>query len=138
MKTDEHFELIEDTIKDTSTVSKIMPTVRNYIRDIEAGKGTKDDLNKPNYLDILTHLDLNFLAEGAEVMKDGAKKYSKDNWKKDLEPERITKALLRHLVKYANGEKNDTESNKSHLCHILANCMFLYYYDHLKDNGKSV
>lgn len=129
MKTDEYFEVMENGIKD-SFVSQ--STKRNYLRDILNNKGTKDDIGKPNYLDILTHLDLDFLAESAEVMKAGAKKYSKDNWKKDLEPERIQKALLRHLVSYAKGEKIDKESNKSHLCHILANCMFLYYYDHLE------
>lgn len=98
-------------------------------QDILNGKGTKDDIGKPDYLGILTELELSFLIDCAKVLKHGRIKYTKDNWKKDLEPERIQKALLRHLVAYVNGEKLDKESGISHLCHIYANCQFLHYYD---------
>lgn len=105
--------------------------------DIKNGKGTKDDIGKPDYLGIFQYLDLNFLVDVSEVMKDGAKKYTFENWKKDLEPERIEKALLRHFVKYIKGEKIDVESKHSHLSHIVCNAMFLYYYDFLKEVKKN-
>lgn len=93
-------------------------------------KGIKFDENKPKYKDIFTLLDLDFIKECSEVMKNGQNKYGFENWKKDLETDRIENALLRHIITYLQGNKLDKESNKSHLSHAMCNLMFLYWNDH--------
>ena len=95
--------------------------------------GIKFDEGKPDYLQIFTLLDWDFLKDGSEVMRMGKEKYGFENWKRHLNPERIERALIRHLVDYLNGDKLDKDTHKSHLLHIFCNTMFLYHYDLLGD-----
>lgn len=97
-------------------------------KELKEGKGTKDDHNKPDYLDIFKLLDWNFLKDTAKVLRKGLEKYAFENWKKDLDPERIQKALIRHTLSLTRGEFIDKESKLPHVCHITANCMFLHFY----------
>lgn len=94
----------------------------------EFKKGVKFDEGKPNYLDIFELLDLEFLVEVSEVMAKGKIKYGFENWKKDLDPKRIKKALLRHEIAFLKGELYDKESGNTHLAHIACNVMFLHFY----------
>lgn len=73
------------------------------------------------------------LEEVVEVLAFGANKYSRDNWK-HVEPARYEKAAMRHLISYITGEKQDPESGKSHLAHLMCNVLFLMW----NDNEKSV
>lgn len=98
-------------------------------------KGIKFDQGKPNYLDIFELLDFDFLVEVSEVMAKGKEKYGFENWKKDLDPKRIKKALLRHLKSYLQGELYDKETGKTHLAHITCNVMFLHFY---QNRGKKI
>lgn len=54
----------------------------------------------------------------------GAKKYSRDNWKKGLPTEQIIDALLRHLKAYHNGELVD-EDGGEHVDAIVWNAVVL-------------
>lgn len=95
-------------------------------------KALKFDNDKP----MVSLLDPQFVLDVAKVLTFGAKKYGKENWKKGLEKDRILSALYRHLLAYHSGQKIDSESGLSHLCHIVCNCMFLYWYDkHGERNG---
>lgn len=98
-------------------------------------KGKKFDQGKPNYVGIFKFLEFDFLKDVSDVMEIGAKKYGYLNWQNELDPERIESALIRHLKSYLNGKKLDDESKKSHLAHIVCNCMFLWFYD--KQVGKN-
>lgn len=75
-----------------------------------------------------------FILGIARVLTYGAAKYSDDNWKKDLEVSRIYSALQRHVLRWRQGEKNDSESHESHLYHAACCLMFLDYYDRQKTN----
>ena len=101
-------------------------------------EGFKLDKDKPKYLNVFKYLDWEFLKECSEVMAKGEKVYGFENWKKQLNPDRIKNALIRHELDYFRGKEIDIESGKSHLSHIFCNIMFLYYYDHLRntDNEK--
>lgn len=59
----------------------------------------------------------------------GANKYGVDNWKLCPDITRYENALLRHILAYLSGEKNDTESGLSHLYLASCNLMFLNYFD---------
>ena len=90
----------------------------------------KHDKGKP----MISLIEPKFIEGLAEVMTQGANKYGRDNWQECKEPHRYLDALLRHTLKYWNGEKVDSESGKSHLYHIAFNAMALDYLDNkLKD-----
>lgn len=83
---------------------------------------------------LISLIDPKFIEGLATVMTQGANRYGRDNWKECKEPHRYLDALLRHTLKYWEGEKVDTESGKSHLYHIAFNAMALDYLDNkLKD-----
>lgn len=90
----------------------------------------KHDKGKP----MVSLIEPKFIEGLAEIMTQGANKYGRDNWQECKEPHRYLDALLRHTLKYWDGEKVDTESGKSHLYHIAFNAMALDYLDNkLKD-----
>ena len=69
------------------------------------------------------------LEDVVRVLMNGAKKYACDNWKKCDDMNRYKDALMRHVVSYVKGEKNDPEDNLSHLAHAICNCLFLQWFD---------
>jgi hypothetical protein len=68
------------------------------------------------------------LPEFAECLVEGAKKYSANNWKKQMDPHQIINSLINHLEKYLCGEIHDKDSGNTHISHGLCNCMFLEYH----------
>ena len=87
-------------------------------------QGKKFDLDKADW----TLMPWKELQEVLEILEFGAKKYSRDNWK-HVEPARYEKAAMRHLISYVTGEKMDSETNKSHLAHLICNALFLMWND---------
>lgn len=86
--------------------------------------GTKHDSGKRDW----TLLPWKQLEQVVQVLEFGATKYSRDNWKQ-VERDRYEKALMRHTISYLSGEKQDPESQQSHLAHVICNCLFLLYND---------
>lgn len=76
-------------------------------------------------------IEAGFMEEVAKILTFGAEKYEIDNWKKFDNQKRFQTigSLMRHLEGYRKGNKIDDESNCSHLCHIVANAMFLWWFD---------
>lgn len=72
-------------------------------------------------------VDFKSLEPMVRVLEFGAKKYSRDNWKRGLETTKIVESTLRHLFAFLDGETNDKESNLPHLGHAMCNLMFLQY-----------
>jgi len=71
-------------------------------------------------------LEANHAINGcASVLKFGAKKYARGNWRKGLSHTEICDSLLRHLSSYLSGENNDQESGLRHVDHIMCNALFL-------------
>ena len=89
---------------------------------VNASGGAKCDGNKPDW----TLLPVTSLEETVKILEFGADKYGRENWKK-VEVERYEKALLRHIIAYWSGQKNDPETNLSHLSHAICNCLFILY-----------
>jgi len=67
------------------------------------------------------------LRDTANVLKLGASKYGEWNWRNSdgVKASTYTGAIMRHLMQFADGEDVDSESNKSHLAHIIATCCIL-------------
>lgn len=70
-------------------------------------------------------VDFKSLDDMVRVLEFGAKKYSRDNWKKGLKTTEIVDSMLRHIYAYLNGEDVDPESGINHTGHIMCNAMFL-------------
>ncbi|MFB3889880.1 MAG: dATP/dGTP diphosphohydrolase domain-containing protein [Candidatus Bathyarchaeia archaeon] len=96
----------------------------------EENKGRKNDQGKP----MVALLVPQFIWEVAKVLTFGADKYGKENWKNDLEKDRILSALYRHTLAYHQRETHDPETGLSHLAHVACNAMFLFYYEEVKPN----
>jgi len=78
-----------------------------------------------------TMLDFDALKEAAKVMMKGAKKYSKDNWKKPCPDKSVhLQSAMRHLIDIINGNEFDVESGELNAAHLICNAMM--YIHHLK------
>lgn len=84
----------------------------------------------------LNLVDYSIATEIAEVLKHGADVYGANTWQTINDPtERYFAALMRHLIAWRNGEKNDSESGLRHIQHILTNAMFLDWFER-NENGR--
>jgi hypothetical protein len=79
-------------------------------------------------------LPLGPVEEVVEILTYGAEKYGPNNWQmvEDWE-DRYFAALMRHLVAWRKGERDDKESGLPHLAHALCNLTFLRYLECDKD-----
>jgi hypothetical protein len=71
-------------------------------------------------------LPVALMEETAWVLKSGATKYGAYNWRENkVCASTYISAIMRHLNKWREREDLDTESGRSHLAHIAANCAIL-------------
>jgi hypothetical protein len=86
--------------------------------------GVKHDQGKPDF----TFISWEMLEAVAKVRAFGAKKYSRNNWKKGFKVTRSIAAALRHIYAFLRGENTDPESGESHLAHAIC-CLEHAIYD---------
>ena len=92
-------------------------------------KGVKLDNEKPR-MDLVLGGFAKALYEVGLVGTFGADKYSDDGWKYvDNGIERYLSAMLRHYIKYKNGELIDEESGLPHLSHMAWNALAVLQLD---------
>lgn len=63
--------------------------------------------------------------------------YPKGSWKQ-VEKSAYLDAAGRHYSKYCSGEKNDPESNLSHLAHAACNYLFILWKDLQEGKGNEI
>lgn len=85
--------------------------------------GIKYDDGKPDP----TFLSWEMVQGVARVRAFGAKKYSRNNWKKGIGVLRNCGAILRHTFQFLSGETNDPESGECHLLHVICSAEQAYY-----------
>jgi len=93
--------------------------------------GRKYDHDKPKW-----HLlPFREVEEIVKVLTFGAEKYEEENWKRVTDArKRYFSAILRHLVAWWNGEREDSESKYSHLAHAGCCILFLMWFDNQRGN----
>ncbi len=74
------------------------------------------------------------LEEVMGVIQFGANKYQPDGWKQSQNPNEFFDALMRHIIEWIKAKNNgqipkDTDSGFNPLAHIIANALFLMYFD---------
>ncbi len=77
----------------------------------------------------LTFIPYEAQKQEALVWMFGAKKYSRDNWRKGLSFLSVCDSILRHINAYIGGETNDPESGLPHLAHIRCNTSMLLEFE---------
>jgi hypothetical protein len=124
--------MIDKKNKKTKGMNKMYKDgkISNYNQDViiiteitnqNKNQEIKQDDGKIDY----TLLDWGAIRKLVEVREYGVKKYNKrDSWQ-EVSKERYIKALLRHVIAYADREENDKESGLNHLAHAMCNCMFI-------------
>lgn len=86
--------------------------------------GLKHDKDKPDF----SMISYELMEEVARVREFGARKYSRDNWRKGFKVTRSLAAALRHIFQFLAGETNDAESGCMHLAHAVC-CLEHAIYD---------
>lgn len=122
------YDIIDWNYKKPETITPNHPDV-SYWDNGEVAISNNDFIKYDKGKPMVSLIEPKFIEGLAEVMTQGATKYGRDNWQECKEPHRYLDALLRHTLKYWDGEKVDTESGKSHLYHIAFNAMALDYLD---------
>lgn len=90
----------------------------------DTGGAIKHDDGKDDF----THVSIEMMTALARVRAFGAKKYSRDNWKKGFKIVRSLGAALRHIFARLAGQKLDPESGLDHLWHAAC-CIEHAIYD---------
>ena len=121
---------IPKTVKHTSIYDPISMQLGTLL--CEKDKFIKSDSGKLKW----SLLPFEELKDVVRVLMKGAEKYSADNWKKCNDVTRYKDALMRHVIAYVSGEKEDYEFGFSHLAHAVCNCLFLMWFDHHKKEEK--
>ena len=130
--------LIRKELERISTGSKSMDElIKDHVKTIKpiAKETSVYDDGKLPVTDIWDWLDEEFLLEMTEVMKAGAEKYEKDNWRLGTSFSKRLNSAQRHLIKFLRGKDNDKELGTNHLAMVAINCMMVYHW--LK-SGKGV
>lgn len=70
----------------------------------------------------------NTLEDVVRVFGFGQDKYSRDGWK-TVDREKYMNSLMRHVKAYMMGEKEDVESRRPTLAHVICNAMILDWMD---------
>lgn len=96
-------------------------------------KNIKDSEGK-NRLDLI---EPDFILGLGEALTFGSKKYSDNGWKdiKNKHDENYA-SLMRHIMAWRKGEKQDPESGLNPLLHAAYNIMVLYYDDLQKEKKQ--
>lgn len=93
-------------------------------KNLQADRNNKD---KPQ----LSLIPRTALEEEAKVLKFGADKYGRDNWKQLWGKDTINTccdSAFRHLIAMIDNELVDSESQLYHAAHVRANMAFILYY----------
>lgn len=91
---------------------------------IKHNKGFKQDNGKPIVGDLLRVFSKTIMAIG-DCMSYNSKTHPEpDDWKNlDNGQNRLTNAMIRHLLKYMNGTEFDEDDNIPHLVHVAWNAL---------------
>lgn len=94
------------------------------MNDVDDGR--KDDTGKLRW----SLLPLGALEETVRVLTKGAEHYAPWGWESVPQArDRYTDALLRHVVAWRNGQRNDPQWGLHHLAHATCDILFLLSLD---------
>lgn len=96
-------------------------TTVSGVREFETGSRRDDDSNKP----LVNHLDAYLRLRFGYLLRQGANKYDKGNWRKLQPTETALECLHRHLAKFELNLQNGVEQDEDHLSAVIFNVMLI-------------
>lgn len=114
-------EMVKDIVGDAVGVPI------NQVGDVNSdarGSGARYNAGKPDF----SLIPFETLEGEAQVWAYGAKKYSRNNWKKGMAWSVPFASMMRHMTAWQRGEEVDAETGQSHLDHAMCNLRMLKYY----------
>lgn len=104
--------------------------VDKFFEELKQEVGDRHNAGKPQ---LTLVLEADAALEGiTKVLENGMAKYSRSNWRKGLHHVGIIDSMMRHVMKYLNGEDIDPESGLPHVDHIGCNALFLSQMFHTR------
>jgi hypothetical protein len=110
----------EDLINEVME-NKELDNNNKLIRRFPTGSKRDNDFDKP----LVNHLDAYLRLRFGYLLKQGANKYDKGNWKKGQPTETALESLHRHLAKFELNLQNNIEQDEDHLSAIVFNVMLI-------------
>jgi hypothetical protein len=121
-------EKIPNIHGDQITFPLSIDSFQTFPHDGEPGKDKQDAIRSSKQKVRMELVPVVPLIEVARVMTFGAFHYGDKNWQEGFSYSRCLGAAFRHIWKWVLGEDRDDESGLHHLAHVIANFMFLMYY----------
>ncbi len=90
-------------------------------RTFGEGRAVRDDISDKPMLELIPAECLERVGMWYTL---GAKKYTKNNWRKGMPCSTVVGSMLRHIMKFEQGVKDE-----DHLAAIIWNAMTLMFYD---------
>lgn len=97
------------------------PEFQPKIREFEGGSKRDDDSDKP----LVNHLDPYLRLRFGYLLREGANKYDKGNWRKLQPTETALESLHRHLAKFEKNLNDGVEQDEDHLSCVIFNVMLI-------------
>lgn len=113
-------------------VGKTEVSISDCQVSVSGGGSLRYNKGKPEF----SHLSPDFIMDMMGLMTKSAEKYSYLNWTSKQDLRTASDSLMRHLLKFLQGENIDDESLYSHLTHIAVNAMIMW--QNHKDFGDEV
>lgn len=101
----------------------------SYAPPVKDEPALRYDSGKVCLADFDAFFDPGFMEEIGKVLRYGAKKYGRDNWKKGMSWSRCFNSFRRHGLAWWRGETIDDESGCHHLALLVCSIMFLFVYE---------
>ena len=110
------------------------PTIFATKEEVTESKGGSLRYNKgkPQF----SHLSPEFISDMMALMTKSSDKYGYLNWTKAQDVRTASDSLMRHFLKFQQGEDLDDESGYSHITHVAVNAMIIW--QNLQDFGDEV
>lgn len=98
-------------------------------KDFLSEENIKEEKGKLNY-----EIDWEFIEQLAQRMSKNKDRYSLNNWKNNIDIEKLKQALIRHTIEVLKNSYSDDNRDFGHLEAIALNAMFINYQ--LKKNNE--
>ena len=117
--TETEIEQLKDNYREFN--EQPIPRIGTEHRTFTTGSIRDNDDDKP----LVNHLDPYLRLRFGYLLRAGANKYSKGNWKLGQDTETALESLHRHLAKFELNLNNEVEQDEDHLMAILFNLQLI-------------
>lgn len=121
---------LEEAAKLGATISELETIADSFIApkpadNVSSTGSLRYNTNKPQ----TNEISPSFILGMGAVLEKARAKYPRGNWEKGNDYSVPYDSMMRHILAWQSGQKNDSETGLSHLHHAALNLMMLAYYE---------